>query len=240
LIQFIQETLSRFEIYVSKRPHIRGVPTITGSYPAYEDLQTIGERSDYYIHKGYKPRSEPRYYNDMPNAGWQDEVYRYGKELADLHGLKKVADIGCGSAFKLMKYFSDHETVGTDVPRTCEALRKRYPGRLWLDSDFTDGDAPTVDLAICSDVIEHVMDPDALVSFILRLTPKLVIISTPDRNLFRYGTHNGPPHNPTHIREWSMPELHAYLSEYLEIEAHFISNAAQTTQCVLGKPKSRP
>jgi hypothetical protein len=35
-----------------------------------------------------------------------------------------------------------------------------------------------------------------------------------------------------------MAELHAYLSVFLEIDEHFISCAAQATQCVLARPRS--
>jgi hypothetical protein len=96
---------------------------------------------------------------------------------------------------------------------------------------------PRADLVIASDVIEHVPDPDALLQYILCIAPRSVILSTPDRNLLRLGTHNGPPLNPTHLREWSMAELHAYLSVFLEIDEHFISSAAQATQCVLARPR---
>jgi hypothetical protein len=44
--------------------------------------------------------------------------------------------------------------------------------------------------------------------------------------------------NPTHLREWSMVELHAYISTFLQIDEHFISSAAQATQCVLARPRS--
>jgi 2-polyprenyl-3-methyl-5-hydroxy-6-metoxy-1,4-benzoquinol methylase len=96
------------------------------------------------------------------------------------------------------------------------------------------------DLVIASDVIEHLLEPDEMLKFIVdKIDPRYVVISTPDRNLLRYGIHNGPPLNAKHIREWSMPELHAYLSEFLEIIEHFISSAPQATQCVLGQPRRR-
>ena len=60
--------------------------------------------------------------------------------------------------------------------------------------------------------------------------------STPDRNLLRVGTHDGPPANPAHVREWSFAEFHAYIAQSFRIEEHFISCAAQGTQCLLCTP----
>jgi hypothetical protein len=218
-------------------PFIAGSPVITGSFPQYADLNKIGARENYFIQDGYRHRAEYSYYDDRTSADeYQDEVYRYAREVADQYGLQSVADVGCGSAYKLMKYFKDKNTIGLDVATTYEALRRRYPDRQWAISNFDDEKPPTADLVIASDVIEHLLYPDQMMTYILRLKPKYVIISTPDRNLIRLGTFNGPPGNPNHIREWSMAELHAYLSTHLEILEHFHSSSAQWTQCVLARP----
>jgi len=54
-----------------------------------------------------------------------------------------------------------------------------------------------------------------------------------DRNLLRVRTHDGPPKNPAHVREWSFAEFHAYIAPWFHIEHYFISCAAQGTQCLL-------
>jgi SAM-dependent methyltransferase len=231
--------LEKYGYYLTRRPINGGIEHIHGSFAPYDKLNTIGSRSSYFIHDGYVHRDKPQYYDDTNSTNaWQDEVYRFAKEISDQYDLKSVIDIGCGSGFKLLKYFRDYETIGLDVPETCEVLQKRYPNRQWAVSDFSAVETPKADLVITSDVIEHVPDPDALLQFILRIAPRYVVLSTPDRNLLRLGTHDGPPYNPTHLREWSMAELHAYLSVYFEIEEHFISFAAQATQCVLARPRS--
>jgi len=220
-------------------PFLEGSARVSGSFPSYAELHEIGRRENYYIHDGYRHRTQYAYYDDRSNSdGWQNEVYVYAREIADAHRLDTVIDIGCGSAFKLLKYFKDCKTIGLDVPETFETLRRRYPERHWAISNFSDPHPPQAQLVIASDVIEHLLDPDALLEYILTIQPRYVIISTPDRNLMRAGTGNGMPANPHHMREWSMAELHAYLAEYLEIDEHFHSNAAQWTQCVLGRPKA--
>jgi len=234
----IQCTLGKTGFYLSRRVCVPGSNPILGSFPPYGTLNALGNRSNYFIKDGYSHRTEPAYFDDTSNADlWQDEVYSFAREIADRENLQSVIDFGCGSAHKLLKYFHDRITIGLDVAETCHRLRSRYPRRHWEISDFAASDKPKADLFIASDVIEHLPDPSALLAYIVSVNPRFVVISTPDRNLFRNGTHNGPPSNPTHLREWSMVELHTYLSEFLEIDEHFISCAPQATQCVLGRPR---
>lgn len=235
-----QYVLGKFGVYVSHQPIVGGKEPVLGSFAPYETLNEIGGRSTYCIHDSYQHRSEPQYFDATGSTDdWQSEVYRFAREIAGQYGLKSVLDIGCGSGYKLLKYFRGSTTIGTDVAETCAVLRKRHPDRQWLVSDFASTCVPQAELVIASDVIEHVPDPDMLLQYIVRIAPRFVVLSTPDRNLLRFGTHNGPPLNPTHLREWSMPELHAYLSGFFEIEEHFISCSAQATQCVLARPYSR-
>jgi SAM-dependent methyltransferase len=234
-----KQVLAKFGLYLTKGPTVGGSKSILGSYAPYDTITTIGSRGAYFIHDGYEHRRRPQYFDATSSTDdWQDEVYRFAREIADQHNLKSVIDIGCGSGYKLLKYFRNYATIGVDVPQTCAVLQKRYPNQQWEVSDFSAATTPKADLVIVSDVIEHVPDPDALLQYIFRIAPRYVVFSTPDRNLLRLGTHNGPPLNPTHLREWSMAELHAYLSVFLEIDEHFISCAAQATQCVLARPRS--
>jgi SAM-dependent methyltransferase len=233
----VRSVLERSGIYLTRRPSLSGSPQILGSFPPYDDLDAIGERHNYFIHDGYRHRLTPKYYDPRTNSNhWQDEVYRFAREVADKYNLQSVVDIGCASGFKLLKYFRERTTVGVDVAETYELLQKRHPDRQWAIADFSSAKPPKGDLVIASDVIEHLVDPDALLQYIVRIDPSYVVISTPDRNLLRYGTHNGPPLSSMHIREWSMAELHVYLCQFLEILEHFVSHPAQATQCVLARP----
>lgn len=207
------------------------------SFPPYSELHAVGSRENYFIHDGYQHRGEYLYYDDRTNSeGWQDEVYRFAREVADEKGLKSVVDIGCGSGYKLLKYFKDFDTLGLDVVETFEALQRRYPSRRWGINDFAQPVAAQV--VISADVIEHLLNPDKLLEYIVSIRPTIVVLSTPDRNLMRMGSHNGPPCNPNHIREWGMAEFHAYVSHYFTIVEHFHSNSGQWTQCVMAKLKS--
>jgi 2-polyprenyl-3-methyl-5-hydroxy-6-metoxy-1,4-benzoquinol methylase len=222
------------------RPFAGASEVVSGSFLPYEELNQIGRRESFYIQDGYQARNQPAYFDDTGNTGssdgWQNEVYRFAREIADQRELRSVIDIGCGSGHKLMKYFRDRETIGLDVEKTCVVLRRRYPERRWQVCDFLSADVPKAELVIASDVIEHLADPNQMLEFIQRIAPAHIIISTPDRSLLRRGSHRGPPCNPCHLREWTMAEFHAYVSEYFHILEHFISYVPQCTQCLYAEP----
>lgn len=222
------------------RPPAWGVRPIRGSFPSYEALGEVGARESHFIRAGYVPRHAAIYYNDTGNRDEsQLEVYEYAREIALAHGLQSVCDLGCGSGYKLLRYFGDHRTLGVDVAPTVRWLRRRYPSRRWAEVGATDWDDFAPDLVIASDVVEHLVEPDDLLARIVQLHPRFAVISTPDRSLFRFATYNGPPANPAHVREWTMPEFHRYLEEFFEVREHFIACAPQGTQCALCVPRVR-
>jgi 2-polyprenyl-3-methyl-5-hydroxy-6-metoxy-1,4-benzoquinol methylase len=111
---------------------------------------------------------------------WQDEVYREAAKIASEISECRVLDYGTGSGFKLMKHFGELcilDVVGIDLPATVEILRRRYPLRCWSEVDkYLKGGMYLVappDLVICSDVIEHVSDPDALLGNAQKLEPEM-------------------------------------------------------------------
>ena len=215
-----------------------GSPTIVGSFPPRNLHSSIGGRDSYFIHAGYRCRTEAPYFDDRAGGDeWQREVYKFAREVAEREHLNTICDIGCGSGFKLLNNFKDSVTVGIDVAVTCEHLRAKWPDRKWLVWDPSDIPQVPMDLVIASDVVEHLVDPDELLLYIQQLRPKYIVISTPDRNLMRYGCHDGPPTNSAHIREWSFAEFDAYIDHFFQVEEHFISFPPQATQCILCKPK---
>ena len=68
-------------------------------------------------------------------------------------------------------------------------------------------------MVICSDVIEHLIDPESLIENLrswLDYSP-ILILTTPERDLVRGPKDLGPPTNPSHVREWSLTELQGWL-----------------------------
>lgn len=181
------------------------------------------EFKNFYIRNDYQIREKNDFLDTSGRSDeYQNDVYLLAKNIVENHDIKKIADVGCGSAFKLIKYFKDYEIIGYDLEPTIQQLTNKYPENEWVVSDFTSV-PKTVDLVICADVIEHVDNPNDLIHFIKKMKPKHIVISTPDRDILheKLGrSHLGPPVNKHHIREWSYNEFKAYVGYFFEIITH--------------------
>jgi len=187
---------------------------------------------NYFIKKGYIARQHYTHFDDSAlKDEFQDEVYFAACVLSNIHQYKTIGDVGCGSGYKLLKYFKECNTIGFEIQPTLDFLQKAYPYREWCISDFSTKPArQECELIICSDVIEHVEDPDQLLSWIDQFNFQYLVISTPDRDRLIhvwtdscYGpqSQSGPPVNITHIREWNFKEFEKYVSQYFDIVDHF-------------------
>jgi SAM-dependent methyltransferase len=215
--------------------------TVGRAYNAFYGLAHRQSKSHFCIVPGYRHRAEASYFDDTANADeWQKEVYIYAQSVMRQKNLHRVYDVGCGSGFKLVTYLADFAAIGFDVPETVEFLRAKYPNREWRAANFEDRDiTPAPDMVVCSDVIEHVPDPDKLIEFILALRPRYVVLSTPDRNLlYRPGSPGrfGPPSNRAHLREWSSEEFATYIARKFTILDHLVTNREQATQMIFAVP----
>jgi len=194
--------------------------------------------SRYGIKKGYRHRKNYRYFDDTSlKDEYQNEVYQLARFYADKYAYKKIADIGCGSAYKLMKYFPDLDTTGIDVDPTYTFLKKNYPDRTWINADASSKLSVNAEIIICADVIEHVLDPDELLRSISNMQFEWLFLSTPERNMARGWYDYGPPDNEAHVREWNSRELVSYISRYFDIVSHQITNMEQSTQLLVCKKK---
>ena len=175
--------------------------------------------------------SVPHFDDTIPSdQEYQVEVYDLAKEVFDDNRFSSVIDLGCGNAEKLIARFPKEAITGIEVEPTLSWLRKNNPDHRWLSAEEAKG--LNADLVICSDVIEHVEDPDAMLDIIHSMNPKMVVISTPDRGLIPRGLA-GPPLNRHHVREWTKHEFGRYLSKRTTVLRLYISNAHQFTQVAL-------
>lgn len=194
-------------------------------------------KSKFEIKRGYFHRKKYTHFSDTNNSEeWQKEVYEEAEHIARINNYKKIIDVGCGSGYKLIKYFGkNYDTVGIEVEDTYSYLVKKYPNYKWLNVKSIDYSTLKADMVITSDVIEHVIDPTKFLDNVKKIRDvKFIVISTPDRSLLKNSF--GPPFNKTHMREWTGEEFQRYLiSQNLKIISHQISNYSQATQLTICK-----
>ncbi len=200
-------------------------------------MELLGAESKYCIRGAYQHRSAYCYFDDTQFSDeYQKEVYLRAAAIVQNDGCRSVYDVGCGSGYKLVNYLGAYETLGFDVPETVAFLRRKYPDRRWTSVSFSDRRYLPADVVICSDVIEHVLDPDELMQFLLSVSRKWLVLSTPDR-LREYPTFSrfqlGPPHTEHHIREWAFGEFSQYVRQFVDIHEHFHPNPAHATQMIV-------
>jgi len=189
----------------------------------------------YEIKAAYYHRRHPKYCDATSRKDeYQKEVYEYALKFSEEKQLKTVLDYGCGSAYKLLKYFKNYEFAGVDIEPTLSWLRKNYPENKWLSPDELIKNKRNFEFIICADVIEHISDPNQLIDYLKKLDSKFMVISTPDRDLTdnKY-SQIGPPLNLAHCREWSFEEFENYISKNFRILDHRIINKEQRTQLIL-------
>jgi len=136
---------------------------------------------------------------------------------------KTVLDAGCGEGFTLNKLMSNQIgqiTEGVEYTKEAIALGKKlFPnanikqGSIY-DLPYKDG---SFDLVVCTEVLEHLENPQKALLEITRLSKKYIILSVPNepffmlsnflrgKNLSRLGN------DPGHINHWTIPSFQNFL-----------------------------
>jgi GT2 family glycosyltransferase/2-polyprenyl-3-methyl-5-hydroxy-6-metoxy-1,4-benzoquinol methylase/Flp pilus assembly protein TadD len=172
----------------------------------------------------YRSRDSIHYFEDnvteTTGVVWQPCVYPFAAEIANYFGCRRLIDVGCGHAGKLVELHAEFQITGIDYGKNIEYCRRQYPFGDWLEADLEKPGKLALDPAwvehavvICSDVVEHMLDPGLLAAKLRQLleSAPAVLISTPERDLTHGPRHQGPPPNPAHVREWNLVEFQAFL-----------------------------
>ncbi|MDQ1591836.1 MAG: hypothetical protein QOG71_2463 [Pyrinomonadaceae bacterium] len=181
-------------------------------------------RAEFFIKPGYTTRAAPEYFHDTladtRGITHQPDAYPLAAHLAAYYGCRHVIDIGCGLAHKLVELHPRFEVIGVDFGDNLHRCRERYPFGQWIEWDLERDGVIELDPAIvassvvvCSDVIEHLVDPTGLLANLRALLEHApaAVLTTPERDLVRGSSHFGPPQNPSHVREWNLAELEMLL-----------------------------
>lgn len=193
---------------------------------------------DLCIHPQYRCRMDPVHFDDRTMRDeWQNAVYTLARDIAYSKQFRSVTDFGCGSGFKLMKYFSGFKTLGYEVEPALSYLKSTYPDRVWF------GNTPEVfvgDMLICADVIEHMLDPISLLRTIANSPIRVAVLSTPALEILAERGQSprfGPPDNKSHINEWTTLEFRSFVAMHLNVVDHVVVDAAQGTQVIVASPR---
>lgn len=135
----------------------------------------------------------------------------------------KVLDIGCGEGFTLKKLEEKKigkTLIGIDNSNAAIKIGKKIYPHLDLRKgdiyqlDFKDGE---FDLVICTEVLEHLKDPQSALLEIKRVSKKYIVFSVPNEPFFimanflrgkylkRFGNH------PEHINHWTFITFPSFL-----------------------------
>ena len=186
---------------------------------------------NYFIKEGYQINNQlntpdeltgGNYWND--NRIYSSKLFQYGvyikasKYLQKIKGEKTVIDLGCGTGEKLKIIngkVNKLNIIGIDQKSGVEYCKSNHSfGKFYTDDlENPSLDSFQGDLIICADVIEHLMNPENLITYIkdTLIKPKgILILSTPERDLL-HGSENNKPKNKFHIREWNSKELAQFI-----------------------------
>jgi len=142
---------------------------------------------------------------------------------------RRVLDVGCGEGFtleRLHKAKLGDKLVGIDFLNTAVEIGKKERSHLDLqegsifDIKFKEN---SFDLVICSEVLEHIENPEKGFKELVRVSSKYVLLSVPNepwfmganlirgKNLERWGN------DIEHINHWSTNSFIKFVEKHLEV-----------------------
>lgn len=191
------------------------------------------------IKPGYHHSTSVENFDDTINTDqWQRSVYELAAKMAARLNNPSILDVGCGSAYKLVNMLGQYSIAGIEVEPTYSWLKQKYPSHQWMLFDDTNPAQLQTDIVICSDVIEHMEDPDSLLDFLQDVEFKYLILSTPERDTKLGKKDYGPPENLAHYREWNAYEFKDYVRPWFNIEEQKILHDKSITQVLICTKKA--
>jgi 2-polyprenyl-3-methyl-5-hydroxy-6-metoxy-1,4-benzoquinol methylase len=144
---------------------------------------------------------------------------------------RRVLDLGCRDGALTQTYLEGNEVVGVDADR--EALAEA--AKLGIETNWADLDRPleladeSFDVVVAGELLEHLRDPQRLVSEIRRvLRPGgTFVASVPNayrlkRRLF-FLVGRPPDDDPTHLQMFSPADVRALLEGFEAPQLHFVA-----------------
>lgn len=161
------------------------------------------------------------------SARFQHHVYARAARLARDHACRSLLDVGCGVGEKIRIHLAPiiPDITILDQPAALALATQRLPSATPIRCDLESPPRAlgrAFDLILCADVLEHLLNPDGVMSLIRACShPRtIVVLSTPERARER-GRACMASNKPEHVREWARDEFARYVaSRGFEILSH--------------------
>jgi len=133
---------------------------------------------------------------------------------------KKILDAGCGEGFTLAKLYElkiGNELVGIDSSKIAiQTGKENFPylnlkiGDIY-NLPYKDN---SFDLVICTEVLEHLSDPQKALSDILRASSKYLLLTVPNEPWFLLSNFTQWGKDIGHINHWSSSAFCKFILNY--------------------------
>jgi len=150
------------------------------------------------------------------------------KELKKLE-IKNVLDIGCGEGFILNKLKQERigeSWEGIDYSKEAVEIGKKIHSYLDLtqgsiyDSKFKDN---SFDLVVCTEVLEHLENPQIALKEVVRISKKYILFSVPNEPLFLLSNFTQWGKDIGHINHWTFWQFEKFVGENIDSKVTILS-----------------
>lgn len=157
--------------------------------------------------------------------------FRQMDELADLSGAVDVHEVGCGEGHLTRRFLKrGYRARGSDFSAGILDVARDYSRFEGVEGSFStrsvyelNPEVDSADLVICSEVFEHLEQPDRALDSIARVASPYLLASVPREPLWRFlnmlrGRYIGSLGNtPGHVQHWSRTGFITFLARRFEI-----------------------
>lgn len=190
---------------------------------------------DYYENEALslKDHQQEMYFGHSWNRYWHEtRLLQILKMIRNLK-FKTSLDVGCAEGYyiKLMAISQDSaelHLIGLDVSKNyLVKAKKEVPNASWVQGDVDNLPfrRSSIDLVLCSEVLEHVPNPKSAFNQLVQTSRKYVLLSVAGENLFHYFVSKlglWKPRSPFvkdkcgHIHEMAISEVSHYWTQKQE------------------------
>lgn len=151
---------------------------------------------------------------------YQPSVYMLARHLAERTGAKYIIDIGARKGQECLAYCKGFKIIVLECDAHINIFRKGMSGNETYDIEKKMPRLPIdilrKSIVISANVIQHVVNLEAYLDRMAYYSAHspFVLISSPDRSRVKEGRDSSGVSCNKSIREWTVDELHALLSDY--------------------------